>query len=281
MKDRDIVISWPEGKHILNKLIRQGFIAIKSFPSEFDYKSNKIAVVQNNELKLVISIKKVVRGVESEIASGSVKPHFKLTKANKLFFNLKSLKSVSIPCKIKGFHGFGAWRYYNINKNLPILIGENPRRPTGNYIDQSISINKNEFYSRPYIPGVTPSNLSQPEKKLVDTYIAFCNLNNYVVQPYIKSERLYADLYDRSKWRLIEAKASVDRKTIRYAVGQLLDYKGNFNRKPSLGILLPQRPSKSILKFLEDNKITAIWHTSKYRFRDSASGKWTTKNIRN
>lgn len=280
MKDRDIVISWPNGSADLQKLIRWGYISIKSFPSEFDLKYSKIGIVQNGNIVLVANVKRIELGIQSVIAAGNHKPIYKTGKANRLYFKSTTIKRINIPCTKAGFYAFGAWGYYNLNKNQSVVISDYRRKQGGDYIEQSKMVNTNNFRSRPYIPGKTGGTFSQPERRLVDAYIDYCNLAKYAVQPYIRSDKIYADLLDISKYRLIEAKATTDRKAIRSAVGQLLDYKQSFKRKPSLGILLPERPSPSILNFLASYKITAIWLTPNENFRDSQNGKWTTRNRR-
>lgn len=280
MQARDIVILWPNGQAALNKLLKWGYVPIKNFPSEFNYEINRIGIVQNKEIILVADVKRVERGVISAIAAGSNTPKYKKEKANKLYFNTKSIERTNFPCAKAGFYGFGSWGYYNLNINRSILITKNARKLGGDYVDQKKTVNKNKFQSRPYIPGNKGGTFSQPERTLVDAYIEYCNLGKYVVQPYIKSDKIYADLLDVSKYRLIEAKATTNRKAIRSAVGQLMDYKQTFRRKPSLGILLPHRPTSSILSFLANYKITAIWLTPNKKFRDSQKGKWTFLNRR-
>lgn len=280
MKDRDIVISWPNGAAELQKLIRWGYISIKSFPSQFDLKYSRIGIVQNGNIVLVANVKRIELGIQTVIASGSNKPIYKNVKANRLYFKTTTIKKINVPCTKAGFYAFGAWGYYNLNKNQSVVISDYKRKQGGDYIDQRKMVSTNKFRSRPYIPGVSGGTFSQPERALINAYIEYCNLAKYVVQPYIKSDKIYADLLDVSKYRLIEAKASTDRKAIRSAVGQLLDYKQSFTRKPSLGILLPERPSPSILNFLSSYKITAIWLTPNEKFRDSQNGKWSHLNRR-
>ena len=90
------------------------------------------------------------------------------------------------------------------------------------------------------------------------------------------SARLFTDLFDRTRWRLIEAKANVDRRTLRTAVWQLYDYKRFFDRRPSLGVLLPERPTGICLLYLAHCRVTGLWNTPTGRFCDSSQGMmWT------
>jgi hypothetical protein len=124
------------------------------------------------------------------------------------------------------------------------------------------------------IPGM-PHN--SPEAELVRSYVAWLRAESEFEHHYLRSERLHTDLFDRSRWRLIEAKVNSDRSTLRSAIGQLLDYKRWYARKPSLGLLVGSKPSPGSLRFLEQCGITLIWRTPSGRFFDSSAGRdWTS-----
>lgn len=71
---------------------------------------------------------------------------------------------------------------------------------------------------------------------------------------------LRADLYDPKRDLLIEAKASNSREHIRYAVGQLFDYRRRIDPRPRhLAILVPSKPAPDMLDLLAELGIGAIW----------------------
>jgi hypothetical protein len=96
---------------------------------------------------------------------------------------------------------------------------------------------------------------------------------------YLRGDRRWTDLFDCSRWRLIEAKANVDRRTIRGAIGQLFDYRRYFPRRPSLGVLLAEHPGKSAIDFIDSCGCVAIWRTPLGRFTDSSGDRsWSQRD---
>lgn len=79
-------------------------------------------------------------------------------------------------------------------------------------------------------------------------------------------ERLVTDGFDEAQNRLIEAKASVSRQDIRMAIGQLLDYRRHLKPRPSLTLLMPERPSEDLVVLLRGLKIEIVVESRKGRF---------------
>ena len=71
---------------------------------------------------------------------------------------------------------------------------------------------------------------------------------------------LYTDAYDKTTGQLVEAKGSSGRKSVRQALGQILDY-GRFVEHASLAILTPDRPAEDLVSLLRSQAIAAIWRT--------------------
>lgn len=69
---------------------------------------------------------------------------------------------------------------------------------------------------------------------------------------------LYTDLWDESDKELVEAKGSVTRNSIRFAVGQLLDY-DRFVGAEQLAVLVPERPRQDLVEYLASADITAVY----------------------
>lgn len=95
----------------------------------------------------------------------------------------------------------------------------------------------------------------------------------------IKTGRLRCDGYEPDRGNLIEAKSKTTREYIRMAVGQLFDYAflgKNVRQRQNLAILLPTKPSKSIMEWLKTLKINVIWPENG-EFKDNADGRFTLK----
>lgn len=89
---------------------------------------------------------------------------------------------------------------------------------------------------------------------------------------------LLCDGSEKARRNLIEAKSSISREHIRMAVGQLLDYAHRMRRKFDRlhhAILLPERPHRDILQWLESINIWVIWQTKKGQYLDNAKGRFT------
>jgi hypothetical protein len=76
-----------------------------------------------------------------------------------------------------------------------------------------------------------------------------------------KFDALIKDYDDKSKDLLIEVKSSIERSHLRLAVGQLFDYRRKLERRAitDLAVLLPKKPKKDDIDFLNDVGIHALW----------------------
>jgi hypothetical protein len=93
----------------------------------------------------------------------------------------------------------------------------------------------------------------------------------------MKYRRLRCDAFEEDRRNLIEAKSSVSREHIRMAVGQILDYAFQGNKKfgnPHKAILLPSKPRSDIVDWLDSLKISIIWR-EKRAFLDNANGQFS------
>jgi hypothetical protein len=125
----------------------------------------------------------------------------------------------------------------------------------------------------PFAGGILGQPHGAPEAKLVRDYVAWLRAANESGHDYLRAQGLHTDLFDKQHWRLIEAKHACDRRSLRTAVGQLLDYKRWYRRKPSLGVLLSTKPSSSCRRFLAHYSITSVRRTPSGRFADSSQDR--------
>ena len=79
-------------------------------------------------------------------------------------------------------------------------------------------------------------------------------------------ERLVVDAYDARERMLIEAKASASRQDVRMAIGQLLDYRRHSDKKASLALLLPDRPTDDLVDLLHGLRVLVIFEAER-RFK--------------
>ncbi len=76
----------------------------------------------------------------------------------------------------------------------------------------------------------------------------------------IDDQVLYTDLYDETTHDLIEVKSSVERSTMRLALGQILDY-AHLLKPTYLTILVPDRPTQGIIDLFHHHGARVIWLT--------------------
>jgi hypothetical protein len=74
----------------------------------------------------------------------------------------------------------------------------------------------------------------------------------------IDGQTLYTDLYDETADDLIEVKSSTDRKTMRLALGQILDYAQILN-PASRTLLVPNKPLQSVVVLFQSHNIRVVW----------------------
>jgi hypothetical protein len=87
---------------------------------------------------------------------------------------------------------------------------------------------------------------------------------------------LQCDGYEEERRNLIEAKCSTRREQIRMGVGQLLDYAFQAEKKLGrlhLALLLPRRPARETVAWLEPLRIHVVWREGS-QFLDDANGQF-------
>ena len=168
------------------------------------------------------------------------------------------------------WRAIGQFRYFDARNWSPMILGALSAIGGGDYLDGLAETRLASPASIPFVGGIPGQPRDAPEAKLVREYIAWLRAEDEFGHDYLRSEGLYTDLFDKRHWRLIEAKQTSDRRSLRTAVGQLLDYKRWYARKPSLGVLVATKPSPGCRRFLAHYGITTIWRTPEGRFADSS-----------
>jgi hypothetical protein len=78
-----------------------------------------------------------------------------------------------------------------------------------------------------------------------------------------EAKPLFCDLIDNTTNTLYEAKGSVERGSIRMAIGQLLDYARFVEPRPRLAALLPSKPRADLLELLASAGVEVVWQDGK------------------
>ncbi|WP_166503550.1 hypothetical protein [Modestobacter italicus] len=108
------------------------------------------------------------------------------------------------------------------------------------------------------------------EAQLVTRYLAWLAKKGRDMSSVLlpsESGALRVDLFDPAQNLLIEAKAKSSREYIRYAIGQLMDYRRRISPPPSLAVLLPEAPARDMLELLSQLHISVIFESGS-RFVD-------------
>lgn len=79
----------------------------------------------------------------------------------------------------------------------------------------------------------------------------------------ISNSTLRVDLFDKEDNLLIEVKARAERDYLRFAIGQLYDYKRYLRFEVNLAVLVPMRPSDDLIGLLDSAQVDCIWPSGK------------------
>jgi hypothetical protein len=272
MAKLNIAVKWSDGAHSIQRIKRYGSLPLKQCPRHLLVPGGKVAVVQSGGVVgLIFECKSIEGPLSITLVNGSRHDRGYILRAKQ---GTMHRPHNGEPSQFKTkWYAIGQFRYFRYKSWKRFFV--NGYDGDGEHIPEPRSRVSDNFLipRRPYSGGIPGIPRDNPEARLVDEYVAWIAKPEHFENRYLRGPGLWTDLFDPSRWRLIEAKASIDRKTLRTAVGQLFDYRRFFLRKPSLGILLPARPSESCLDFISAYNITAIWRTPTGRFSDSTGNK--------
>jgi hypothetical protein len=266
---RGLAIRVPEGSSAVARVRRTGYLPLHGRPRQLAIPGAAVVMVQEGGKPVVVARAKRLQGPTSvTLIDGQKRDGYKL------WLTKIGPPATRKPLGIK-WYAIGQFRYFDPRRWAPTLVGPlEPRR--GEYLENVPSSAPRFTIRRGAFTGsVQGKPKSHPESALVRRFVAWLNCESAIEQHRLLPDRFLTDLFDTSKWRLIEAKISCDRQTLRAALGQLYDYRLFYRRRPSLGVLLGARPTKRCLAFLRDHRVTTVWETASGAFRDSADGAWS------
>jgi hypothetical protein len=145
-------------------------------------------------------------------------------------------------------------------------------------ISEDVQIEQQQTERAFVSPSSEPYEAERREQRLVLDFERFLRQRNHEVTrkrivPPGEARPLFTDLWDATTGTLVEAKGSVERNSIRMAIGQLADYKRFVqDGGPShLAVLLPSRPRPDLCALLASEGIELIYPKDG-GFEDSAEG---------
>jgi hypothetical protein len=269
--ERGLAIRMRNGSGPVARIRRTGYLPLHARPLQFKLPGAAVVMVQGQGVPALIARATRLEGpTPVTLVDGQ-----KWRRGYKLRLSTIRNPSGRRPIRIK-WYAIGQFRYFDPRRWAPTLVGlPQPARADDYIEDVATSAPQLTIRRGPFTGSVQGRPRSHPESALVRRFVAWLNLDSTIEQHWLLPDGFMTDLFDMSKWRLIEAKVSCDRQTLRAALGQLYDYRLFYLRRPSFGVLVGSRPTKKCVRFLRDHRITAVWETRGGAFRDSADGVWS------
>jgi len=145
-------------------------------------------------------------------------------------------------------------------------------------VSENVAIEQQQTERAFVSPHREPYEIERREQRLVlelETYLRQRNheVTRKRIVPPGEARPLFTDLYDATTGALVEAKGTVERNSIRMAIGQLADYKRfvEDGHPRYLAVLVPSQPRPDLCELLDSQGIELI-HPSDGGFVDSTGG---------
>jgi hypothetical protein len=164
--------------------------------------------------------------------------------------------------------GGGPVRSVIVFRLIPVNI--DPHSPEGSLPPpsqpevQAVPV-ESQNVERTYVePSREEYEAERRESTLVQRYKAYLETAGNTVErlrmrPAGEVKPLFSDLYVVELGLLIEAKGSVDRQSIRMAIGQLIDYRRFVTPAPRCALLVPSRPRDDLVALVSAAGMELIW----------------------
>lgn len=274
---RDVAIYWPR-RRMVGAIRRSGRCPSFGIPRRLRPGGRVALVDEHGSVRLVFRMERIEEGVPIRAADG------KLYGGNVLVARAGSVRTPGTrdPKKLKVNRSApGAFLYFDPSTYIPDIL----KLGTGKAgrVTPPIPTGHNQFPPRlyPLFANNIGKTLSQPERCLICAYTSWIgDTSMFGHHKALKKTGLYTDLFIPRCWTLFEAKTSTGRRTLREAIGQLYDYQRHYDRSPRLAMLLPERPSSTLMELFEKRRIIVVWRSGRESFSDSANGV-LTKHLRN
>jgi hypothetical protein len=274
----DVAILWPRSRTI-NGVRRSGRCPSYSFPLHLRVPGGRVELAdEDGSVRLIFRVARIEKGVPVTAADGK-----QYERGNVLVATEGSVRSPGKgDRKYLGVnpHAAGAFAYFDPITRMRVVYRPGTGKADSKYPKRP---GHHRFAPRlyPLFANNIGQTLSQPERCLIRAYTSWIgDTSMFGHHKALKKSGLYTDLFLRSRRTLFEAKATMGRRILREAIGQLYDYQRYYPRSPHLAILLPQRPSLTLMKLFERMRIIVVWRSRGESFSDSADGV-LTKHLRN
>lgn len=172
-------------------------------------------------------------------------------------------------------HAVGAIGYFDARSGEGVLYDPTSRMRAAPTAGGAHGLAPRRRY--PFFANNIGKSLSQPERALIRAYVSWVGSEEPFEHHYLPGPGLYTDLFYRPRWVLVEAKISVSREILRAAMGQVMDYQRYYTRHPRLALLLPERPSDTMLDLLSSKRVATVWRSRSASFKDSVEGALTSQ----
>jgi hypothetical protein len=266
-----IAICWPDGSRRIRTLAETRRIPLHCYPRQATIPGSRLALTApDGTIQLLCEIVAVSERKTVRTATGDHLLGYELiAKRGTVRTNLRrTLGEIRFRWRL-----IGQLRYFDQRSFRPISItGE--RQVDGpvlsGHAEADDSLRFREFDGA--IPGL---KLNDPEAQLVRRYTKWIDSTQHFVQSQRVVDGGWTDLFNTTRWTLFEAKSHSDDRTVREAFGQLFDYRRGFARSPRLAMLLPERPRKRMLAFLNHHDVAIVWERSNGTFVDSVDQRLT------
>lgn len=272
----DVVIRWPKNESRLNGILKSGRCPSDKVPQ--NAKKNALVVLVDSNGKVLIRFKLQRIVLDQKIIGANGKPY---KKGCELIAKKGSARrpAGNDPQQLTPIaYPDGAIAYFDASTNNSVWYGGAPKPSATTKGPPPSATRSVHVHLVPYHADNTGKVLNQPEAALIAQYREWLGgPDKRFMQGKLKRVLLSIDLFVRGPNLLIEAKSFIDRDTLRMALGQLHDYRHFMKRRPRLAVLVPTRPTPSVLRFLSANRVTCIWSTRAGSFRDSAKGRYSQK----
>jgi len=172
-------------------------------------------------------------------------------------------------------HPAGALSYFDARTGESMLVDISRRvEPVARSARQPASFPNSYLYR--FLSSNVGKTLRKPERDLIRAYACWIGSEDFFEHHRLPVPGLFTDLFIPRLYALVEAKATITRESLRYAIGQLFDYQRYYTtRHPRLAVLLPAKPSRAMIELLDSRRIGVIWRSRGKSFADSCDGRFT------
>ena len=274
MAKHDLAVKWSNNPAGLARVKKLGGAVTANYPHHLKVPGGVVAVItQGGVIALRYDVAAILGPRTVRLPDGYQRSGYLIkAKPGSIRQPTAQEKSkVAIP-----WHAIGQFRYFTARTGKVVLLNRKDPPPTNAMDPRIVSSPQNHQLDYQVQTKTKVIRAEKVEAVLLEDYRRWLAQQDRELSA-VKYRRLQCDAYEADRRNLIEAKSSARREHIRMAVGQLLDYAFQGNKKfrhPHKAILLPSKPASDIVDWLDSLKIKIVWRKKK-TFFDNANGQFT------